>query len=102
MASICFAVGFGVKHETMNMNTMRNTNNQTSNTNQLVCQNQVVFSQKAPVITSFPVLVITLVAKRTIPIRNPTIIPHSPAFGVIFLEKIPRKKTATIAGASND
>ena len=102
MASICSAVGFGVKQETTAINTSRNTNNQTSKISQFVCQNHEVYSQKAPSIVALPESVITLVSKRTIPIRKPPISPHSPALGVIFLENIPNVNTATIAGAIND
>ena len=78
------------------------TNSHISKINQFVCQNQVVFSQSPPVITSFPELVNILVSNRTIQRTNPTIIPTSPDLGEIFLEKIPNAKTATIAGANKD
>ena len=85
-----------MKHDTTTINNKRNTSSHISKISQFVCQNQVVFSQNQPVITSFPVLVRILVSKRSIPIRKPTIMAVSPAFGVIFLENIPSANTATM------
>ena len=42
MASICSAVGLGVKQETTAISTSRNTSSQISKMSQLVCQNQLV------------------------------------------------------------
>ena len=102
MASIWVCEGAGVKKETTTINSMIKTSSQTSNTSQFVCQNQAVLSQKAPSITAFPFFVMTLVIRRSMPTRNPPINPHCPANGVIFFEKMPKAKTATMAGASND
>ena len=81
---------------------MMNTSSHISKISQFVCQNQVVFSQNAPSIVALPELVRTLVSKRNMPIKKPPISPHSPALGVILLEKIPRVNTATMAGAIRD
>ena len=102
MASICSAVGLGVKQETTAISTSRNTSSQISKMSQLVCQNQLVYSQYQPFMTSLPVLVKIFVSRRTIPMMNPTIMPTSPAFGVIRFEKIPNANTATMAGARSD
>ena len=102
MAAICSALGLGVNMETTNMKMMMKTNNHTSKISQLVCQNHVVYSQKAPSITALPELVSTLVNRRNIPMEKPQISPHSPAFGVIFFEKMPNVNTATMAGAISD
>ncbi|CUQ63790.1 Uncharacterised protein [Segatella copri] len=44
----------------------------------------------------------TLVTRRSIPMRKPVIMVYSPDFGVIFLKKIPIANTATMAGAKSD
>src|ERR1035437_7689365 len=102
MNSICLADGFAVKNDTTTINSMMKTSSHISKISQLVCQNQWVDSQHQPVIMSLPEFVKMLVSKRAIPIRKPAIKPASPALGVIRLENIPNRNTATIAGASND
>ena len=102
IASTCSFEGAGVKQLTTTIRMTMTTNSQHSKISQLVCQNHVVASQKAPSMTALPESVMTLVIRRTKPIRKPPMRPHSPAYGVIFFENIPKVKTATMAGAISD
>ena len=67
-----------------------NNKRKISKISQLVCQNQLIPFKKS---TAFKLSLKILQNNLTIPIIKPITIPYSPAFGVIFLEKIPNKNT---------